>query len=216
MNRHASLANIYVMIPSQQELESTEVWQDPIKAFARAQSCPAALAGFGDRTTVIGPASPTREGRFPASQPASPFGIPRRKKVSHSRLDRIYFELFTDNCWFKQRTIRERFHRIVSSCTSTPSKVFSSAQKNLYLSRRALCGGPPLLSLKLDISEGMESLVDECGSGNGTMSELEAEFRREVSVALDIPVSSVMVDCLRTPSAGCTEVCKLRSLHVQS
>ncbi len=60
------------------------------------------------------------------------------------------------------------------------------------------------MSLTLDINEDMESLVDECGSGR--ISELEAAFRREVSIALDIPVSSVIIDCLRTPSAGCTEV----------
>ncbi len=82
--------------------------------------------------------------------------------------------------------------------------MLGSAQKNLYLSRRALCGGPTLLSLTLDFSQDMESMADDCGSGK--ISELEAAFRREVSSALDIPVSSVMIDCLRTPSAGCTEV----------
>ncbi len=93
----------------------------------------------------------------------------------------------------------------MSSCTSTPSKLISSVQKNLYLSRRALCGGPRPLSLTLDIIEDMETLMDGCGGGK--MSELEAAFRREVSVALDIPVTSVMIDFLRTPSTGCTEVC---------
>jgi hypothetical protein len=50
----------------------------------------------------------------------------------------------------------------------------------------------------------MESLADECGGGK--MSELEAACRK-VSVALDIPMSSMMIDFLRTPSAGCAEVC---------
>ncbi len=82
--------------------------------------------------------------------------------------------------------------------------MLGTAQNNLYLSRRALVGGPPPLSLTLDLSDDVEWLVEECGCGE--MSELEAAFRREVSTALDIPVSSVMIDCLRTPSAGCTEV----------
>ncbi len=99
-------------------------------------------------------------------------------------------------------------HRILSTCTSTPTKILRSAKKNLYLSRRALCCGPPPLSLILDIGLDVESLVDDCNCDK--RSELEAAFRREVSAALDIPVSSVIVDCVRTPSAGCTEVCAHR------
>jgi hypothetical protein len=91
--------------------------------------------------------------------------------------------------------------------------MLGSAQKNLYLSRRALGGGPPPLSLTLDLSDDVEWLVEEGGCGE--MSELEAAFRREVSAALDIPVSSVMIDCLRTPSAGCTEVSSFSSLFVK-
>jgi hypothetical protein len=69
------------------------------------------------------------------------------------------------------------------------------------------------MTLTLDINEDMEILVYECGSGK--MSGLEDAFRREVSAALDISVSSVIIDCFRTPSAGCTKVCALHSLHVQ-
>jgi hypothetical protein len=181
LNRSASFANMRVRIPSQHE--STFDSMDGPEAISRSRSCPAALMTVvEDLTTAIGPATPIIHRRISASQPNTPK---------------------------KQTTFRNRFHRIVSSCTSTPTKVLNSAKKNLYLSRRAICGGPPPLSLTLDISEDIASLVEECG--NGRVSQLEAAFRREVSIALDIPESSVIIDHLRTPSAGCTEV---RNFHL--